>query len=189
MSLSTKSKRFAIVISRFNQQITQRLLRGSLSAFQKHRVTESSLRIVWVPGAFEIPLVAAKLAGSKRFNAIICLCSVTPSEFSVSLVRNGLSDKSSRVRTKAADWALRLRLTDVIPDLEQSLAVESHTATKRTITFSLGLLRDGYLLDDNDSDVVSVTVPTSGGIIGRLVSRDDIDTKGIRAVVSEIAAR
>lgn len=65
--------KFGIVVSRFNVFITQRLLEGALDVFRRHRVSEENICIVWVPGAFEIPLVAKKLAETKNFDAIVCL--------------------------------------------------------------------------------------------------------------------
>ncbi|MGC8872097.1 MAG: 6,7-dimethyl-8-ribityllumazine synthase [Caldimicrobium sp.] len=64
---------FAIVVSRFNVFITQKLLEGALDVLKRHYVQEERIYITWVPGAFEIPLVAKKLAESKKFDAIICL--------------------------------------------------------------------------------------------------------------------
>lgn len=64
---------FAIVVSRFNVFITQKLLEGALDVLKRHHVTEERIYVAWVPGAFEIPLVAKKLAESKRFDAVICL--------------------------------------------------------------------------------------------------------------------
>jgi 6,7-dimethyl-8-ribityllumazine synthase len=64
---------FAIVVSRFNVFITQKLLEGALDVLKRHYVSEERIYITWVPGAFEIPLVAKKLAESKKFDAIICL--------------------------------------------------------------------------------------------------------------------
>ncbi len=64
---------FAIVVSRFNVFITQKLLEGALDVLRRHNVAEEKIYITWVPGAFEIPLVAKKLALSKKFDAILCL--------------------------------------------------------------------------------------------------------------------
>lgn len=72
--------RFAIVVSRFNQHITQRLLKGALDSFRKHGFKPTSIPVLWVPGAFEIPLLAWKLAKSKKFNAIVCLGCVLQGE-------------------------------------------------------------------------------------------------------------
>jgi len=65
--------RIGVVVSRFNVFITQRLLEGALDVLKRHQVAEKDIHVVWVPGAFEIPLVAKKLASSKSFDAVICL--------------------------------------------------------------------------------------------------------------------
>lgn len=72
--------RFGIVASRFNDFITSRLLEGALDAFRSHGVREEDLTVVRVPGAFEIPVVARRLAGSGRFHAILCLGAVIRGE-------------------------------------------------------------------------------------------------------------
>ncbi|MCL4424544.1 MAG: 6,7-dimethyl-8-ribityllumazine synthase [Firmicutes bacterium] len=68
--------RFAIVVSRFNEFITGKLLTGALDALERHGVREEDISVAWVPGAFEIPLVAGKLAKKGDFNAVICLGAV-----------------------------------------------------------------------------------------------------------------
>ncbi len=65
--------RFAIVVSRFNEFISLRLLDGALDALKRHDADMDKVDVAWVPGSFEIPLVAAKLAESGRYDAIICL--------------------------------------------------------------------------------------------------------------------
>ena len=65
--------KFGIVISRFNDAIGKELLRGAEDALIRHGVAAADMDIVWVPGAFEIPLVAKRMAESGRYNAIICL--------------------------------------------------------------------------------------------------------------------
>lgn len=62
-----------IVVSRFNVFITQRLLEGALDVFKRHKVLEENIYIAWVPGSFEIPLVAKKLALTQKFDVILCL--------------------------------------------------------------------------------------------------------------------
>jgi len=74
--LIAKGKRFAIVASRFNDFITKELVRGCLDTLTRHGVEENSLCVTWVPGAFEIPTVVAKLAKSKSYDALICLGTV-----------------------------------------------------------------------------------------------------------------
>ena len=68
--------KFALVVSRFNEFITQKLLNGAQDALRRHGVNEEDIELAWVPGAFEIPLVAKKLAETNRFDAVICLGAV-----------------------------------------------------------------------------------------------------------------
>ncbi len=68
--------RMAIVVSRFNEFITGRLLSGAQDALQRHGVDPGAIDVAWVPGAFEIPLAAQALARSDRYDAVICLGAV-----------------------------------------------------------------------------------------------------------------
>lgn len=74
--LQAKGLKFAIVVSRFNDFITSRLLDGALDALLRHGAKEEDIEVVKVPGAFEIPLVARKLAAKGSCNAVICLGTV-----------------------------------------------------------------------------------------------------------------
>ena len=74
--ISARGLRFAIVVSRFNSFITNKLLDGALDALKRHRALEKNISVVWVPGAFEIPLTAKKLSETGNFDAIICLGAV-----------------------------------------------------------------------------------------------------------------
>jgi len=71
-----KGLKFGLVISRFNEFLTKKLLEGAQDALLRHGVNQEDIEIAWVPGAFEIPLVAKKLAETKRFDAVICLGAV-----------------------------------------------------------------------------------------------------------------
>lgn len=71
-----KGLKFGVVVSRFNEFITRKLLEGAQDALLRHGVSEDDIDIAWVPGAFEIPLVAQKLAETKRYDAVICLGAV-----------------------------------------------------------------------------------------------------------------
>lgn len=66
-------KRFAIVAGRFNDFITERLVSGAVDTLVRHGVVDDDITVVWVPGSFEIPAVARKLAKKGDFNAIVCL--------------------------------------------------------------------------------------------------------------------
>src|SRR3972149_3551777 len=72
--------RFAIVVSRFNESISSRLLEGAISTLTAHGVSEEHIDVAWVPGAFEIPTVAGQFAGSGRYVAVICLGAVIRGE-------------------------------------------------------------------------------------------------------------
>lgn len=68
-----KSRKFGIVISRFNEFISGKLLEGALDGLKRHGVADDDITVAWTPGAFEIPLIARKLAESKKFDAVIAL--------------------------------------------------------------------------------------------------------------------
>ena len=74
--LTARGRRFAIVVSRFNEFISQQLLHGAVDALVRHDVEPQAIEVVWVPGSFEIPLVAKRLAESRRYHAVICLGAV-----------------------------------------------------------------------------------------------------------------
>jgi 6,7-dimethyl-8-ribityllumazine synthase len=72
-NLSAGGRRFAIAVSRFNSLVTGKLLEGALDCLRRHGCTDEDVEIAWVPGSFELPLVAQKLAGSGRFDVVVCL--------------------------------------------------------------------------------------------------------------------
>lgn len=78
--LIAEGKKFGIVVSRFNEFITNKLLEGALDALKRHGALNEDIEIAWVPGAFEIPLIAKKMAESKRYNAVIALGAVIRGE-------------------------------------------------------------------------------------------------------------
>lgn len=75
-SLNAEGKKFAIVASRFNELIVEKLATGAHAALTRHGANENDVDTVYVPGAFEIPLVALKLAQSKKYDGIICVGAV-----------------------------------------------------------------------------------------------------------------
>ena len=77
--LSATDKRFAIVVSRFNDLVTGRLLEGAIDCLVRHGADEEALEIAWVPGAFELPIGAQKMAATGRFDVVICLGAVVRS--------------------------------------------------------------------------------------------------------------
>jgi 6,7-dimethyl-8-ribityllumazine synthase len=74
--LVARDYRFGIVVSRFNEFISGHLLSGALDCLKRHEADEAKIEIIWVPGAFEIPLAAKKAVLSKRYDAVICLGAV-----------------------------------------------------------------------------------------------------------------
>jgi len=74
--LVSKNIKIGIVASRFNEFIVSKLLSGALDGLERHDVKDSDITVAWVPGAFEIPLAASKMAESKKYDAVICLGAV-----------------------------------------------------------------------------------------------------------------
>ena len=75
-SLVSEGIRVGIVAARFNEFITSRLVDGALDGLKRHETAEADIQIAWVPGAFEIPLIASKMAKSGKYDAVICLGAV-----------------------------------------------------------------------------------------------------------------
>jgi len=97
--------RVAIVCGRFNELITERLLAGATDILVRHGVDEGSLTVVWVPGAFELPLVATRLAASGEYDAVVCLGAVI----------RGATGHYDQVANNAAAGVMRAGLDTGIP--------------------------------------------------------------------------
>ena len=78
--LTAKDRKFALVVSRFNELITRKLLEGALDCLYRHYGDRGNIDIAWVPGSFEIPVTAQKLARSGKYDALICLGAVIRSD-------------------------------------------------------------------------------------------------------------
>ncbi len=74
--LTAKDKKFAIVVGRFNEFISSKLVEGAIDCLTRHHCNEDDITIAWTPGSFEIPLIAKKLADKNNFDAVICLGAV-----------------------------------------------------------------------------------------------------------------
>lgn len=74
--LTAKNMKIAIVVARFNEFITSKLLSGCVDCLIRHEAADEDLTVAWVPGAFEIPMAAKKLAESGKYDAVICLGAV-----------------------------------------------------------------------------------------------------------------
>ena len=75
-NLMAKGKKFGIVVSRFNEFLSAKLLDGAIDTLKQHGAQDNALDVVWVPGSFETPVAAQKMAKSKKYDALICLGAV-----------------------------------------------------------------------------------------------------------------
>ncbi len=75
-SITAKGKKFGIVVSRFNEMISKSLLAGAVDCLTRHECEDENITVVYVPGSFEIPFAAKKMASSKKYDAVICLGAV-----------------------------------------------------------------------------------------------------------------
>ena len=113
--LSAAPYRFGIVVSRFNEFITRRLLDAALNCLRRHGAQESSIDVVWCPGAFEIPNVAQELAGGGKYDAVICF----------GCVIRGETPHFDRVASAASNGIARVALESKIPVIFGVLTTES----------------------------------------------------------------
>ena len=98
-TLTADGRRFGIAVSRFNELVTGKLLEGALDCLRRHGCADDHVEIAWVPGSFELPLVAQKLAATNRFDVIICLGAIIRSttphfDFVASEAAKGISSIS-----------------------------------------------------------------------------------------------
>jgi 6,7-dimethyl-8-ribityllumazine synthase len=106
---------FAIVVSRFNDLVTRRLLDGALETLARHGADPSRITVAWVPGSFEIPLAAAKFARSGKVHAVICLGAVI----------QGSTTHHEYVNSQTASGILKASLDNGIPVAFGVLTCES----------------------------------------------------------------
>lgn len=79
-NMIAKGKKFGIVVSRFNEFISSKLLEGAQDTLTKHGVSEGDISVVWVPGSFETPMLAKRMTSSGKFDAVICLGAIIRGE-------------------------------------------------------------------------------------------------------------
>ncbi len=115
IDLNTEGHCYAVVVARFNDHITQKLLDGALDGLKECGVKDESIHVSWVPGAFELPLVAKKLAESKNFDAVICLGAVI----------RGETAHFDFVAAEAASGILQASLATDVPVLFSVLTTEN----------------------------------------------------------------
>ncbi|NIA08050.1 MAG: 6,7-dimethyl-8-ribityllumazine synthase [Actinobacteria bacterium] len=103
--LLVSGQRFALVASRFNEFITSRLIDGATDCLLRHGATEDNITVVWVPGAWEIPVVSARLAASGSYDGIICLGAVI----------RGSTGHYDQVASEVSKGVARVGLTSGLP--------------------------------------------------------------------------
>jgi 6,7-dimethyl-8-ribityllumazine synthase len=101
--LTAKNKRFAIIVSRFNEFISGKLLEGAMDCLHRHQVEENNVKTYWIPGAFEMPIAAQKIAETKKFDSIICLGAIirgaTPHfDYVASVAAKGIANVSLKTQ-------------------------------------------------------------------------------------------
>jgi 6,7-dimethyl-8-ribityllumazine synthase len=113
--LDAKGLRIALLASRFNETITKSLLEGALSALRRHGLDDASITVAWVPGAFELPVTAKRLADSGEFDAIVCLGAVI----------RGATSHYDYVCSQAASGIARVSLDTGVPVIFGVLTTET----------------------------------------------------------------
>jgi 6,7-dimethyl-8-ribityllumazine synthase len=104
-TFATPPGRFAIVAARFNRFVVDPLVAGALDGLKRHGVSEEAMDVVWVPGSYEIPLVAQRLAGSRKYAAVLCLGAII----------RGDTDHYDHVASGAASGVAQAALATGVP--------------------------------------------------------------------------
>ncbi|MBU2536381.1 MAG: 6,7-dimethyl-8-ribityllumazine synthase [Chloroflexota bacterium] len=114
-SLLGKGLKFGLIVSRFNEFFTRRLLDGAQDALLRHGVNEADIEVAWTPGSFEIPLIAQKMAQSKKYDAVICLAAV---------IRGG-TPHWEYIASEATKGIARVSLETGVPVINSILTTET----------------------------------------------------------------
>lgn len=144
-NLDAKGLKFGIVVARFNEFISTRLLDGAIDCIVRHGAARNAIDVAWVPGAFEIPLVASKMAESGKYNAVVCLGAVirggTPHfDYVASEVSKGIAKISLDTKVPVAMGVLT---TDTI---EQAVERAGTKAGNKGWQAASGAIEMGQLL-------------------------------------------
>jgi hypothetical protein len=125
-----------------------------------------------------------------RVWAVLSVGNRAPRPFQLEILRHGLSDRGEQVRRHAACRALSYHLQELLPDMEAAAVRVRNAAVRQEIENCHRLLRDGYFVTPAKGDRVALTVALDGGgVKSRLVSRVELETRGIESLVSELKAR
>ena len=103
--MTAKNRKFAIVVSRFNEFISSKLVEGACDTLIRHGAKESDITLAWVPGSFEIPAIALKMSRSKKFDAILCL----------GVILRGDTPHFDFVASEAAKGVAKVNMDEKIP--------------------------------------------------------------------------
>jgi 6,7-dimethyl-8-ribityllumazine synthase len=114
-NLLAAGRRFGVVVSRFNEFISSRLLEGALDTFHRHGAKDEDIEIAWTPGAFEMPLAAKAFAESKRFDAIVCLGAVI----------RGATPHFEYIAAEAAKGIAQVNMTTGVPAIFGVITADS----------------------------------------------------------------
>ena len=106
-TLLAEGLRFGLIVSRFNEFISGRLLEGALDTFRRHGADEAKIEVVWAPGSFEIPLLAKTLAESGKYDAVVCLGAVI----------RGSTPHFEYVASEAAKGVAQVNLSTGVPTI------------------------------------------------------------------------
>jgi hypothetical protein len=124
-----------------------------------------------------------------RFAALCCLLPNTPGDITHRLLRGGLSDKSSRVRWKAAQMVGDFERKEFLPELEAAFSRETNLKARGEIELHLRLLRDGHIVKPSEPAGFYVTVRVKNGISSGYVTEEAMKEKGVDAVAAELRSR
>ena len=149
-NLVSKEIRVGIVVARFNEFITSKLLGGAMDGLLRHNVAEDDIHVAWVPGAFEIPLVASKMAKSGKYDAVICLGAVI----------RGATSHYDYVCNEVSKGVASISLENDIPvmfgvlttdNIEQAIERAGSTAGNKGYDCALGAIEMVNLLREIDA--------------------------------------
>ncbi len=147
------------------------------------------LAVRWEAAAQAVAEMFTSRQSHIRFAALCCLLPMTSIEVADSLLRSGLTDKSSRVRWKAAQKIGIFERKKMLPELESAFLRETNAKARAETELNLRLLRDGYIVKPNASSGFDVTVRIKNGISSSYVTEETMHSKGIDVIVADLRAR
>jgi hypothetical protein len=145
-----------------------------------------AMAVRWTIAADAVVQMSANRQSHVRFASLCCLRDKTPRAVIRQLLQEGLADKSSRVRWKAAQKVHDFERKDLLPQLNAALTRETNAKARAEMELHLRLLRDGYIAERSDRSGFYVTVGFKGSISSRFVSRELMKEKGVDAIATEV---